>query len=169
MNREDCKWILNWDHKGWKKASSAASPYTQQDWNYTLITRINQCSAQIHQANLRSGADTIFLNREIFNIIENYEFYDDKTKKLSRYNVVIDNSLGDVIYVTNKKLLNFNYKVGGTPLKIDSELDDEYRKLIIDKETFETEEQIIEHKKRLLACIPIEGYNYIEDYYIRPA
>lgn len=160
MNQVDCKWILGWDFLAWKEVSKAASPYTQVDWNWTLLTRINQCSAQIHQMNLRGGADTITLNRFVFEIIEAFDYYDSKTKMLSgRYKVIVDNSIKEeIIYVGNMKMYNARLKVGGVPLKIDEDLDDEYRQLIIKRETFETEEQITEYKRGQLACIPIKNY-----------
>lgn len=159
MNKADCKWVAKWDYLAYEDVVN--TPYIQQDWNQTLNTRINQCSTQIHQANLRSGADTIILNKNVLEIIKTLAYYNPDVKKIShRYDVIIDNSIiENVIYVTNLKLYNFKYKVGGTPMKIDEDLgDDEYRNLIIKKETFETEPEITEHKKRLLACIEIQNY-----------
>ena len=54
--RKAAAWQLRWDWNGWRKASLAANAYTQKDWNQTLITKVNQISAQIHKSTLRGGA-----------------------------------------------------------------------------------------------------------------
>jgi len=51
--RKGAAWNLRWDYNGWKRLGSNAVPYTQKDWNQTLITAINQISAQIHKSTLR--------------------------------------------------------------------------------------------------------------------
>jgi len=51
--RKGAAWQLRWDYNGWKRVSTAATPYTQKEWNQTLITKINQVSAQIHKSTLR--------------------------------------------------------------------------------------------------------------------
>jgi len=97
------KWKFEWDYEGYPKKED--SPYTQKDWNQTLITRINQTSANIHKASLTGGADTIRLNSRMFNIIETLEYYNLKGDgKLTRFNVVVDDLiLRNVIYVYNAR------------------------------------------------------------------
>ena len=46
-----------WDYKG--LSNNANFFGTQKDWNQTLITRVNELSAQIHKATLRGGANWI--------------------------------------------------------------------------------------------------------------
>jgi hypothetical protein len=66
---------LRWDYNGWRKASSAASPYTQKDWNQTLITKVNQISAQIHKSTLRGGANFVVVSSEISAIFDDLEYF----------------------------------------------------------------------------------------------
>ena len=49
--------------------------YTQKDWNQTLITAINQISAQIHKSTLRGGANWIVVSSEISAIFDDLEYF----------------------------------------------------------------------------------------------
>ena len=64
---------LRWDYNGWRKTSNAAQPYTQKEWNQTLITKLNQISAQIHKSTLRGGANFIVVSSEISAIFDDLE------------------------------------------------------------------------------------------------
>jgi len=85
-------WQLRWDYNGWRKASSAASPYTQKDWNQTLITRVNQLSAQIHKSTLRGGANFIVVSSEISAIFDDLEYFhvSDANPEQDEYNMGIE-------------------------------------------------------------------------------
>lgn len=66
-------WTLRWDFLGWKYQGS--QKYTEKEWKQTLITRINQLSAQIHKSTLRGGANFIVVSTEVsalFDDLENY-------------------------------------------------------------------------------------------------
>ncbi len=91
---------MSWDYTGGKKLGSEL----QEDWNCTLITAINMVSRQIHDATLRGGANTIIMNKDIFNdIIKDIPFTsidDNGVLSLSyRYKIVIDSSLSNIIRV----------------------------------------------------------------------
>jgi len=90
--RKAAAWTLRWDYNGWRKASSAASPYTQKDWNQTLITRVNQLSAQIHKATLRGGANFIVVSSEISAIFDDLEYFhvSDASPEQDQYNMGIE-------------------------------------------------------------------------------
>jgi hypothetical protein len=81
-----------WDYNGWRKASSAASPYTQKDWNQTLITKVNQISAQIHKSTLRGGANFVVLSSEISAIFDDLEYFhvSDANPEQDQYNMGIE-------------------------------------------------------------------------------
>lgn len=85
-------WQLRWDYNGWRKASSAASPYTQKEWNQTLITRVNQVSAQIHKSTLRGGANFIVVSSEISAIFDDLEYFhvSDANPEQDQYNMGIE-------------------------------------------------------------------------------
>ena len=90
--RKAAAWQLRWDYNGWRRASSAASPYTQKDWNQTLITRINQISAQIHKSTLRGGANFIVVSSEISAIFDDLEYFhvSDANPEQDQYNMGIE-------------------------------------------------------------------------------
>ena len=49
--------------------------YTQKEWNQTLITKINQISAQIHKSTLRGGANFIVVSSEVSAIFDDLEYF----------------------------------------------------------------------------------------------
>jgi hypothetical protein len=90
--RKAAAWQLRWDYNGWRRASSAASPYTQKDWNQTLITKVNQLSAQIHKSTLRGGANFIVVSSEISAIFDDLEYFhvSDANPEQDEYNMGIE-------------------------------------------------------------------------------
>jgi len=73
--RKGAAWNLRWDYNGWKRLGSNAVPYTQKDWNQTLITAINQISAQIHKTTLRGGANWIVVSSEVSAVFDDLEYF----------------------------------------------------------------------------------------------
>jgi hypothetical protein len=72
--RKGAAWQLRWDYNGWRRISQTTS-YTQKDWNQTLITAINQLSAQIHKSTLRGGANWIVVSSEVSAIFDDLEYF----------------------------------------------------------------------------------------------
>jgi hypothetical protein len=72
--RKGAAWNLRWDYNGWRRISQTTS-YTQKDWNQTLITAINQLSAQIHKSTLRGGANWIVVSSEVSAIFDDLEYF----------------------------------------------------------------------------------------------
>tara|TARA_R110000787_G_scaffold40894_2_gene101137 strand:- start:1512 stop:3023 length:1512 start_codon:yes stop_codon:yes gene_type:complete len=73
--RKGAAWRLRWDYNGWKRFAAGQAPYTQKDWNQTLITAINQLSAQIHKSTLRGGANWIVVSSEVSAIFDDLEYF----------------------------------------------------------------------------------------------
>ena len=73
--RKGAAWSLRWDYNGWKRVSNASVNYNQKDWNQTLITAINQISAQIHKSTLRGGANWIVVSSEISAVFDDLEYF----------------------------------------------------------------------------------------------
>lgn len=75
--RKGAAWTLKWDYNGWKygNAGSSFAGYTQKDWNQTLITKINQISAQIHKSTLRGGANWIVVSSEVSAVFDDLEYF----------------------------------------------------------------------------------------------
>jgi hypothetical protein len=72
--RKGAAWNLRWDYNGWRRLNLTTS-YTQKDWNQTLITAINQLSAQIHKSTLRGGANWIVVSSEVSAIFDDLEYF----------------------------------------------------------------------------------------------
>jgi len=90
--RKGAAWQLRWDYNGWRKVTSVAVPYTQKDWNQTLITKVNQISAQIHKSTLRGGANFIVVSSEISAIFDDLEYFhvSDANPEQDQYNMGIE-------------------------------------------------------------------------------
>ncbi len=66
---------------------------TQKDWNQTLITKINQVSAQIHKATLRGGANWVVCSAEAGAIFDDLEYFHVDTSaapESEKYNLGIE-------------------------------------------------------------------------------
>jgi hypothetical protein len=75
--RKGAAWKLKWDYNEWRRlgGTGAAIPYTQKDWNQTLLTKINQISAQIHKSTLRGGANWIVVSSEVSAVFDDLEYF----------------------------------------------------------------------------------------------
>jgi hypothetical protein len=90
--RKGAAWNLRWDYNGWKRLGTNAVPYTQKDWNQTLITAINQISAQIHKSTLRGGANWIVVSSEISAIFDDLAYFhvSNAAPEQDQYNMGIE-------------------------------------------------------------------------------
>ena len=89
--RKGAAWTLRWDYNGWRRIS-ATTNYTQKDWNQTLITAINQLSAQIHKSTLRGGANWIVVSSEVSAIFDDLEYFhvSNASPEQDQYNMGIE-------------------------------------------------------------------------------
>ena len=89
--RKGAAWNLRWDYNGWRRISATTS-YTQKDWNQTLITAINQLSAQIHKSTLRGGANWIVVSSEVSAIFDDLEYFhvSNASPEQDQYNMGIE-------------------------------------------------------------------------------
>ncbi len=69
----DAPFRAHWDYNG--LSNSANFFGTQKDWNQTLITRINELSAQIHKATLRGGANWVVCSAEAGAIFDDLDYF----------------------------------------------------------------------------------------------
>jgi hypothetical protein len=92
--RKGAAWQLRWDYNGWKRANSGGgfNAYTQKEWNQTLITRINQVSAQIHKSTLRGGANFVVVSSEVSAIFDDLEYFhvSNASPEQDQYNMGIE-------------------------------------------------------------------------------
>jgi len=89
--RKGAAWNLRWDYNGWRRIKQVTS-YTQKDWNQTLITAINQLSAQIHKSTLRGGANWIVVSSEVSAIFDDLEYFhvSNASPEQDQYNMGIE-------------------------------------------------------------------------------
>jgi hypothetical protein len=76
--RKGAAWKAKWDYNGWKYGGTSGATlqgYTQKDWNQTLVTKINQISAQIHKTTLRGGANWIVVSSEVSAVFDDLEYF----------------------------------------------------------------------------------------------
>ena len=92
--RKGAAWQLRWDYNGWKRANSGGgfNAYTQKEWNQTLITKINQVSAQIHKSTLRGGANFVVVSSEVSAIFDDLEYFhvSNASPEQDQYNMGIE-------------------------------------------------------------------------------
>ena len=80
-----------WDYNG--LANNANFFGTQKDWNQTLITRVNELSAQIHKATLRGGANWIVCSAEAGAIYDDLEYFHvdgSAAPEVDKYNLGVE-------------------------------------------------------------------------------
>jgi hypothetical protein len=76
--RKGAAWSAKWDYNEWKYGGNGGATlqgYTQKDWNQTLVTKINQISAQIHKTTLRGGANWIVVSSEVSAVFDDLEYF----------------------------------------------------------------------------------------------
>jgi len=76
--RKGAAWRTKWDYNEWKYGAVSGTPfmgYTQKDWNQTLVTKINQISAQIHKTTLRGGANWVVVSSEVSAVFDDLEYF----------------------------------------------------------------------------------------------
>lgn len=89
--RRGAAWTKRWDYNGLRKQSTTYYG-TQKDWNQTLITTINQISAQIHKSTLRGGASWVVVSPEISAVFDDLEYFhvSNAAPEQDKYNMGIE-------------------------------------------------------------------------------
>lgn len=90
--RKAAPWQARWDYNGWQRLAAHSTVYTQKDWNQTLMTKINQISAQIQKSTLRGGANWIVVSAEISAVLNDLEYFHvtDASAESDSYNMGIE-------------------------------------------------------------------------------
>jgi hypothetical protein len=89
--RKGAAWSVRWNYDGWRAGTGSVN-YNQKDWNQTLITAINQVSAQIHKSTLRGGANWIVVSSEVSAIFDDLEYFhvSNAAPEQDQYNMGIE-------------------------------------------------------------------------------
>lgn len=80
-----------WDYAGLQNNANFFG--TQKDWNQTLISRMNEVSAQIHKATLRGGANWAIVSAEVgavFNDLDYFHVDGSAAAEVEKYNLGIE-------------------------------------------------------------------------------
>lgn len=72
--RRGAAWTARWDYNGLRRQTNQYQG-TQKDWNQTLLTKINQISAQIHKSTLRGGASWVVVSPEVSAVFDDLEYF----------------------------------------------------------------------------------------------
>lgn len=89
--RRGSAWNLRWDYNGLRKQTNVYHG-TQKDWNQTLMTKINQISAQIHKSTLRGGATWVVVSPEVSAVLDDLEYFhvSNAAPEQDKYNMGIE-------------------------------------------------------------------------------
>ncbi|MFA5207242.1 MAG: hypothetical protein WC428_00930 [Candidatus Paceibacterota bacterium] len=89
--RRGAAWTARWDYNGLRKGTVTYYG-VQKDWNQTLITKINQISAQIHKSTLRGGASWIVVSPEVSAVFDDLEYFhvSNAAPEQDKYNMGIE-------------------------------------------------------------------------------
>ena len=89
--RRGASWTSRWDYNGIRRQTQAYYG-TQKDWNQTLVTKINQISAQIHKSTLRGGASWIVVSPEVSAVFDDLEYFhvSNASPEQDKYNMGIE-------------------------------------------------------------------------------
>ena len=96
------KFKHEWDYLGWKQYSDGGL-YDQHAWNETVVTKINQSSAQIGKESYRGGGNNIFVHPKTFMLLKDLAYFSVNGSEAflaGRFKIHVDESLDpDKIYV----------------------------------------------------------------------
>lgn len=89
--RRGAAWTLRWDYNGLRK-QTATYHGVQKDWNQTLVTKINQISAQVHKAVLRGGVSWVVVSPEVSAVFDDLEYFhvSNAAPEQDKYNMGIE-------------------------------------------------------------------------------
>jgi len=89
--RRGAAWTARWDYNGLRRQQNTYYG-TQKDWNQTLLTKINQISAQIHKSTLRGGASWVVVSPEISAVFDDLEYFhvSNASPEQDKYNMGIE-------------------------------------------------------------------------------
>jgi len=95
----ESKWNLTWDFLGHKKYVDPEM-CSQRDWNQTLITKVNQISAQMHMSTSLDPGNTIVTGPKCAVLIESCEYFNSNLRNIGRFSFIVDDEIDEnVIYV----------------------------------------------------------------------
>jgi hypothetical protein len=90
-----------WFYNGWQSATPDKGPFTQHDWNQTIMTVINRASSKVHGRTFRGGVNKLLVPTKLRPLIDSLEYSheieDGNYMFGGRYKIMFDDSLVDEI------------------------------------------------------------------------
>jgi hypothetical protein len=153
FDKNNTSFRLSWNYMGWG-GFTPENPYTQKDWNQTLMTKMNQLSAQIYQKSHRGGATHVLVHPKFRFLIDSLEYFNRETSKITnRFDVIFDKRVDEnMIFVLNKKLIDSEIIMVS-----DTSTERGVETFLQTKDC--TKEEIREYRKNLTGYIIIENYD----------
>lgn len=156
INKENCNHSLTWDYNTWNKISFMVNPH-QNDWNQTLMTKMNILRNMIKRFNLIGAPGLITISENLRPLINTLEYYnEDEIKfilgKEFNYKVKFSDEHKNLIFITYldyelKIVPVFSYPENESMGKIELKLIDDLSEL-----------EINEYKKKLMGYIEVLNY-----------
>jgi len=154
MLMENCAWTLRWDYNGLEQYKVKDITIFQKEWNQTLITKINQISAQISQATLTGPAKIIKTHPHLKKLFETLEYYKDGDI-LGRYMVEYDENL----YLNEVFIYQSTWnKVKSIPKTTVGIADGEMATVTFIPTSDFTIDENTEFNSKLIGCIIVDNY-----------
>jgi hypothetical protein len=161
---KNTKWHLRWDYFGWKRDSYSETPYTQEEWNCSLATRVNQISAQIHMSTYCSGNHVIthYDNMRLLEKLDYFKITPEGDYQLGRHRVLFTDKIEtkNKLFVFSERLMDLK----AMPLKKVEKAEEMDEVSFMSLDYFHSDE-IKEYKKKLLGSITIDNYEKFQEEY----
>jgi len=92
--------FLEWDYNGPKKFNQS-SGYIQNDWNQTLMTKLNQANAMYHKTSAKNSSTVIKCNKHVFEIIETFDYFDSLNMSLGHRKIIVDDTITENVILVS--------------------------------------------------------------------
>lgn len=73
--------------------------YSYEEWNQTLISRINQASADIHQKTLNGGGNVIEVSPNVLYIFDSFPQHNRHTMQMGGYKVIVNPATSSMLKI----------------------------------------------------------------------
>ncbi len=100
-NKQTILWCnITWDSQGCLRNNpNNFHNYSYEEWNQTLINRINQASADIHQKTFNGGGDVIEISPNVEYIFDSFRNYNRHTRQMGGYKVIVNPATSSMLKV----------------------------------------------------------------------
>jgi hypothetical protein len=100
-NKQTILWCnITWNSQGMLSNNpNNFHNYSYEEWNQTLISRINQASADIHQKTLKGGGDVIEISPNVEYIFDSFPNYNRHTRQMGGYQVIVNPATSSMLKI----------------------------------------------------------------------